>query len=62
MQASEGDQLHVHGHTVGQPDRIGEIIAVRGTDGRPPYLVRFTDGTETLIFPGPDAVVETRHT
>ena len=58
MRASVGDRLHVHGHIVGQHDRIGEIVEVRGPDGSPPYLVRFDDGHEGLVFPGPDAVVE----
>lgn len=58
MQANIGDRLHVHGNTVGEPDRIGEIVEVRGENGEPPYLVRYDDGTERLVFPGPDAVVE----
>jgi len=58
MQAQVGDRLHVHGNQVGERDRLGEIVEVRGPDGRPPYLVRYEDGHETLIFPGPDAVVE----
>ncbi|WP_067800440.1 DUF1918 domain-containing protein [Actinomadura formosensis] len=53
-----GDRLHVHGNVVGQPDRQGEIIEVRGQNGGPPYLVRFDDGHEALVYPGPDAVIE----
>ena len=30
----------------------------RGEDGGPPYLVRFDDGAESLIFPGPDCEPE----
>ena len=58
MHAVVGDQLHVHGRQVGTPDRLGEIIDVRGPDGGPPYVVRFPDGHETLVFPGCDASVE----
>lgn len=58
MQASVGDHLHIHSRTVGEHDQVGEIVEVRGTDGAPPYLVRHPDGHETLVFPGPDAVVE----
>jgi hypothetical protein len=58
MQATVGDRLHVHGRTVGTKDRLGEIVEVRGTDGTPPYLVRFPDGHESLVYPGPDSVVE----
>jgi hypothetical protein len=60
MRATVGDRLHVHGRTVGAKDRFGDIIEVRGQDGTPPYLVRFPDGHESLLYPGPDCVVETR--
>lgn len=58
MQATVGDRLHVHSNVVGARDRVGEIVEVRGHEGAPPYLVRFPDGHETLVFPGPDCVVE----
>ncbi|MGE5830939.1 MAG: DUF1918 domain-containing protein [Micromonosporaceae bacterium] len=58
MEAIVGDRLHVHSHTVGVQDKIGEIIEVRGTNGSPPYLVRFPDGHESLVYPGPDCVIE----
>ena len=58
MQATIGDRLHVHSNMVGAHDKIGEIVEVRGDKGAPPYLVRFTDGHESLVFPGPDCVVE----
>lgn len=59
MQAAVGDRLHVHSRTVGAAERVGEIIEVRGEHGGPPYRVRFPDGRETLVFPGPDCVIET---
>jgi hypothetical protein len=58
MHAVVGDWLHVHGHVVGHPDRMGEIVEVRDAGGEPPYLVRFDDGHTCLVFPGPDAVIE----
>ena len=58
MQAAAGDRLRVRGHIVGQSERIGEIVEVRGAGGEPPYLVRFDDGHTSLVFPGPDAVIE----
>ncbi|MFC4004465.1 DUF1918 domain-containing protein [Prauserella oleivorans] len=58
MQASVGDRILVHGRTVGAGERQGEIIEVRGEQGKPPYLVRFSDGHERLVFPGPDCEVE----
>ncbi|MBB5928976.1 hypothetical protein FHS34_004446 [Streptomyces echinatus] len=42
---------------MGQHDRTAEIIEVLGMDGGPPYRVRFEDGHETLMSPGPDTVV-----
>lgn len=47
----------MHGNTVGEGDRSGVITEVHGTDGGPPYMVRFDDGHTGLVFPGPDAVV-----
>jgi len=58
MQASVGDRLHVHGKVVGQAEHTGEIIEVHGQGGTPPFLVRFDDGHTSLVFPGPDCVVE----
>jgi hypothetical protein len=58
MQAMVGDRLHVHGRNVGMGEHVAQIVEVRGADGQPPYLVRYTDGHEALVFPGPDAVVE----
>jgi hypothetical protein len=37
---------------------MGEIVEVHGKAGEPPYVVRFDDGHTSLIFPGPDAVIE----
>ena len=57
MQAKVGEVLILKANHVGEPDRSGEILEVRGSDGTPPFLVRFEDGHEGLVFPGPDAVV-----
>jgi hypothetical protein len=58
MKASIGDQLHLHSNVVGARDKIATIMEIRGANGSPPYLVRFADGHETLIYPGADCVVE----
>jgi hypothetical protein len=58
MQATVGDRVHLHGRTVGTKERFGEIVEVRGANGAPPYLVRFPDGHESLMYPGPDCVIE----
>ncbi|GAA2261319.1 DUF1918 domain-containing protein [Streptomyces amakusaensis] len=57
MHASVGDKLLVHGRTVGVHDRVAEVVEVLGPEGSPPYRVRFEDGHETVMSPGPDCVV-----
>lgn len=57
MHAKIGDRLQVQSRTVGVPERIGVIVEVRHDDGSPPYLVRFVDGHEALVFPGPDCLL-----
>ena len=58
MKASIGDELTVKGRHQGDEDRHGAIIEVRGDDGNPPYLVRWTDGHETVFFPSADTIVQ----
>ncbi|MER5772543.1 DUF1918 domain-containing protein [Streptomyces sp. NPDC001985] len=57
MRAQVGDQLLVHGRTVGQHDRVAEVVEVLGPEGAPPFRVRFEDGHETVMSPGPDCVI-----
>ncbi|MFF8954776.1 DUF1918 domain-containing protein [Streptomyces sp. NPDC014894] len=57
MHADVGDKLLVHGRTVGLHDKVAEVVDVLGRRGEPPYRVRFEDGHETLVSPGPDCVV-----
>jgi Rv2632c-like/Domain of unknown function (DUF1918) len=55
MEAVVGDRIVVAAAMLDGPVRDGEIIEV-GTQGGPPYLVRWSDdGRESLFFPGPDA-------
>ncbi|MFI9627810.1 DUF1918 domain-containing protein [Streptomyces sp. NPDC052042] len=58
MEARAGDRLLTHGRTVGQHDKVAEIIEVLGAGGTPPYRVRSEDGHEHVISPGPDSVVQ----
>jgi hypothetical protein len=59
MIAAVGDRLLVHNAHVGESSRDGEIVEVKGDDGAPPYVVRWSDdGHESLVFPGPDAEVQ----
>ncbi|WP_405487991.1 DUF1918 domain-containing protein [Nocardia sp. NBC_00511] len=57
MRAHVGDHLIIHGRNVGFPDHTAEIVEVHGAEGEPPYVVRFTDGRTSLMFPGADSVV-----
>ncbi len=58
MRAEVGDRVVIRGRTVEAPDRHGTIAEVRGEDGAGPYLVRFDDGRESVVFPGGDFIVE----
>ncbi len=53
MQATTGDRICIHGNIVGHPDKNGEIVEVHGTEGEPPYLVKFDDGHTSSSFPDP---------
>ena len=59
MRATVGDRIVVRGHQVGEQERDGEILEVRGPEGAPPYLVRWSaSGHVGLVFPGSDVTIE----
>ncbi len=58
MKAQVGDELVVKGRHVGDHDRMGVILEVRGEAGGPPYLVRWSDGHESSFFPASGTVAE----
>ncbi|HEY5273870.1 MAG TPA: DUF1918 domain-containing protein [Acidimicrobiales bacterium] len=59
MTAQPGDRLIIRRLDVGAPPRDGEILEVHGSNGAPPYLVRWSDdGQEGLIFPGTEATIQ----
>ncbi|GAB3979502.1 DUF1918 domain-containing protein [Actinoallomurus acanthiterrae] len=58
MQAVAGDELTVKGRNVGDEVRKGVILEVHGQNGAPPYLVRWSDGHESVFFPSADTLVE----
>jgi len=59
-QANVGDQIVIHRHTLGEPDRDGEVLETHSPAGDPPFRVRWADtGKVTFFYPGPDA--EIRH-
>jgi len=57
MKAHQGDRIILAASHVDEPTRDGEVLEVRGEDGEPPYLVRWTDGHTGLMYPGPGAVL-----
>ncbi|WP_329190245.1 DUF1918 domain-containing protein [Actinacidiphila glaucinigra] len=58
MQATKGDTLRFTSRSVGSPEHRAKVLEVLGEHGEPPYRVRFTDGHEGEVIPGPDCVVE----
>lgn len=58
MKAQAGDRITIRGRTVETPDRHGEVVEVRGADGGPPYVVKFDDGHESVVYPGGDVILE----
>ncbi|MFE0630669.1 DUF1918 domain-containing protein [Streptomyces sp. NPDC058864] len=58
MHANKGDRVRQHGRVVGQHDKVAEIVEVMGQGGEPPYRVRYDDGHECILSPGPDSTVE----
>jgi hypothetical protein len=58
MRANVGDELVIRGRHVGDEDRAGVIVEIRGEAGAPPYLVRWRNDHESVFFPAADTVVE----
>ncbi|MDN5857490.1 MAG: DUF1918 domain-containing protein [Pseudonocardia sp.] len=58
MKAAVGDRITVGGLHVGDPERHGEVLEVRGPAGAPPYVVRWDDGHEAVFVPGPGIRVD----
>ena len=55
MHAEVGNWLVVHGRTLDDRVREGQILEVPHPDGSPPYVVRWTDDDrQSLVFPGAD--------
>lgn len=58
MHATVGDRIVIRSSHVDEPNRDGEILEVHGTDGTPPYVVRWSNtGHNGLYFPDADAVI-----
>jgi hypothetical protein len=57
MRAHAGDHIILAPVTVDGPIRDGEVIEARGPDDSAPFLVRWSDGHDGLIYPGPGSVL-----
>lgn len=57
MRAQPGDRIILAAPTIDGPLRDGEVFEARGEDGQPPYLVRWSDGHEGLLYPGPGSIL-----
>jgi hypothetical protein len=57
MKARLGERLIFRGKKVGRRTTPRRSSRSGGDDGAPPYLVRFPDGHERLVFPGTDCQV-----
>lgn len=56
MRARSGDRIRLRRRSPGQADRIGQVLATRGVNGEPPFVLRW-EGSDTTSFfrPGFDA-------
>jgi hypothetical protein len=51
VRASPGDRLLVSERRAGEGDREALIIEVWSEYGRPPYVVRWRDGSQNVFYP-----------
>lgn len=56
-----GDVVAVDGRGVGDPGRLGEILETGGAPGHERLRVRWEDGRESVLYPGGDVRIHTRH-
>lgn len=56
-----GDVVEVSARRVGEPGRLGEIVAVFDDTPVPHYRVRWDDGHETVLYPGETTTVRRAH-
>jgi len=56
-EATAGDVVAIHGHHLGERERLGEILEVLGTPDHVHFRVRWDDDHESIFYPGNDATV-----
>jgi hypothetical protein len=57
MRARPGDRIVLAAPHTSEATRDGDVLEARGPDGGPPYVVRWSDGHEGLLYPGPGALL-----
>jgi len=55
--ARVGDWIEIHGHIQGEPPRAALVLEVLGTPGNEHYRVRWDEEHESILYPGPDAMI-----
>ena len=55
-----GDRVAMTTHRVGARRRAGEVVEVIAEPGHERCRVRWEDGVESLVYPGPDLTIERR--
>jgi hypothetical protein len=59
MRATVGDRVITVSGTVGTAAREVRVVELRHLDGSPPFVVEWVDsGERSVVFPGPDTVLE----
>jgi rRNA processing protein Gar1 len=56
-EANQGDLVAIHGHHVGERERLGEILEVLGAPDHVHFRVRWDDDRESIFYPSSDAIV-----
>jgi hypothetical protein len=51
------DLIIVHGHRLGEPSQMGEILDILGGPEHEHYRVHWEDGHESIFTPGSDAMI-----
>ena len=55
--AGVGDWIEIHGHSQGEPPRSALVVEVLGEEGQEHYRVRWDEEHESILYPGPDAII-----
>jgi hypothetical protein len=57
-----GAVIEIHGHSLGEKPRTGEILEVLGEPTHEHYRVRWDDGHESIFYPSSDTSIRQART